>query len=152
MAPEHETSLIAEVPCFTGDAIAALPDAELAQREERELAGVGLFEPREVLGWRHHFLANAYPVYARDYGDSVARVLAATDSIANLDLLGRNGRFWYSHLHDQLRAARDYVASLGTRPAHEPFFFLLSLSASALLKKDKDRDQKNRCHLCRTAQ
>jgi protoporphyrinogen oxidase len=115
MAPEHETALVAEVPCSAGDPIVSLPDDELAGRVVRELTGVGLVAPGEVLEWRHHFLPNAYPVYSLDYRDAAERLRDAVGSIGNIDLLGRNGLFWYSHLHDQLRLARDYVASLAPR-------------------------------------
>lgn len=36
----------------------------------------------------------------------------AIGTIENLDLLGRGGLFWYSHLHDQMRLAKDWVASV----------------------------------------
>lgn len=73
---------------------------------------MGLLARAQVVEWRHHFLANAYPVYALGYRERLAEVERGVSSLANLDLLGRGGRFWYSHLHDQLRAARDYVRSL----------------------------------------
>jgi len=80
-----------------------------------ELSALRLLEPGVVLDWRHHFVPNAYPVYAYGYAREVATVQAALDRISNLDTLGRAGRFVYSHLHDQLRFGRDYVASLTNR-------------------------------------
>ena len=112
LAPENETGLVAEVPCWNTDAIAQLADAELARRVVDELAEAGLLTPSTVLEWRHHLLANAYPVYTLDYRQRVETIVREIGAIANLDLLGRNGRYWYSHLHDQLRAAKDYVGSL----------------------------------------
>jgi protoporphyrinogen oxidase len=112
LAPENETGLVAEVPCWNTDAIARLADAELARRVVDELAEAGLLTPSSVLEWRHHLLANAYPVYTLDYRQRVDTIVRELGAIGNLDLLGRNGRFWYSHLHDQLRAAKDYVGSL----------------------------------------
>lgn len=112
LAPANETGLVAEVPCWSTDAIAQLADAELARRVVDELAEARLLTPSKVLEWRHHFLANAYPVYTLDYRERVDTLVREIGAIANLDLLGRNGRYWYSHLHDQLRAARDYVGSL----------------------------------------
>jgi protoporphyrinogen oxidase len=112
MSPAHETSLVAEVPCSSGDAVAALDDGTLAARVVAELARVGLVNPGEVMEWRHHLLPNAYPVYGLDYPDAVRTIRAALAPIENLQLLGRGGLFWYSHLHDQLRAAKDYVRLL----------------------------------------
>lgn len=112
MAPPHETGLVCEMPCFAGDAIHGMDDADLAARIVRELDGAGVIDAGRVLGWRHHLLPNAYPVYALGYADVVRRVRAALGGVSDLDLLGRNGTFWYSHLHDQLRSARDYARSL----------------------------------------
>jgi hypothetical protein len=39
----------------------------------------------------------------------VREVRAALTRVQNLDTLGRGGLFFYSHLHDQMRFARDYV-------------------------------------------
>jgi protoporphyrinogen oxidase len=120
MAPAHETSLMAEVPCFPGEDVFRLSDAALAERVTRELAGTGLIAPREVIEWRHHLLPNAYPVYALGWSRTVAEVVAGVQSIRNLDLLGRGGLFFYSHLHDQLRLGKAFVQDLVGRPsAHE---------------------------------
>lgn len=116
LAPLHETGLVAEVPCWSADPIARETDEALAQRVIDELAETRLLAPSSVLEWRHHLLANAYPVYTLDYRERIDTILREIDAIPNLDLLGRNGRFWYSHLHDQLRAGKDYVGSL-SRPA-----------------------------------
>jgi protoporphyrinogen oxidase len=68
--------------------------------------------PRDVIDSRHHFIANAYPVYANDYARDVSVVREALAPIVNLETLGRAGRFVYSHLHDQLRFGKDYVRNL----------------------------------------
>jgi protoporphyrinogen oxidase len=112
MAPPGETSLVVEVPCFTGDPVQQLSDDALAARVIDEVATLGLVERARVLEWRHHFLANAYPVYTLDCARTVAVVLDALARIANLETVGRGGRFFYSHLHDQLRFGRDYVERL----------------------------------------
>jgi hypothetical protein len=64
---------------------------------------------------RHHPLSNAYPVYALGWPHTVAEVVAGVQSIRNLDLLGRGGLFFYSHLHDQLRLGKDFVRDLATQ-------------------------------------
>jgi protoporphyrinogen oxidase len=115
LAPEDETSLVAEVPCSSGDAVSELAAPQLARRVIDELSGAGLLRASTVLEWRHHVLPNAYPVYTLDYRERVETVLAGVGTIENLDLLGRGGRFWYSHLHDQLRWAKDYVRSVSPR-------------------------------------
>jgi protoporphyrinogen oxidase len=120
MAPESETSLVVEVPCSTGDALHDLEDGLLVERVVSELAGIGLLEPRTVLASETRTLLNAYPVYSLDYAEHVKAVGEALGEIENLDVLGRGGLFWYSHLHDQLRSAKDYVGSLEERAVPMP--------------------------------
>ncbi len=112
MAPPGETSLVVEVPCFTDDAIYATATEDLAARVLAELDSIGIISASKVIEWRHHFLANAYPVYSLNYQARVARIIEALGSISNLDLIGRGGQFFYTHLHDQLRFGKDYVARL----------------------------------------
>jgi protoporphyrinogen oxidase len=113
MAPDAETALVAEVPCSTGDALAALGDKALVERVIAELAAIQLLSPRDVLSSETRTLPNAYPVYESGYAAHVQHILNALGGFENLDLVGRGGLFWYSHLHDQLRLAKNYVGSLG---------------------------------------
>lgn len=112
MAPEGETGLAAEVPCFHDEPVAALAPEELKETVVAELVSLKLVRPREVLDWRVHELPNAYPVYALDFEDQVRTVLRFLGQFENLRTLGRNGLFHYSHLHDQMRMARDFVHEL----------------------------------------
>ncbi|MBI3553701.1 MAG: FAD-dependent oxidoreductase [Elusimicrobia bacterium] len=120
-APAGETALVAEVPCFSGDALDRLPAAALAARVVDELSQIGLLRSERVREWRHVLLPNAYPVYAVGYEREMRTIRAALSSISNLDTMGRAGAFHYSHLHEQLRFGKDYVATLGkrSRPALE---------------------------------
>jgi protoporphyrinogen oxidase len=109
MAPENETSLVAEIPCFSGSDLSAIPDQVLAARVIDELNLIGLIGRQHVLEWRHHLLPFAYPVYSIDYAREVATITDGLASLANLDTIGRAGNFFYSHLHDQLRLSKEYV-------------------------------------------
>ncbi len=109
MSPRGETSLVVEVPCFTGDPISLMDNEALASRVVRELGELRIIDRANVIEWKHHFLPNAYPVYSLNYSSAVEVINDAMQSISNLDTAGRGGRFFYSHLHDQLRFARDYV-------------------------------------------
>jgi protoporphyrinogen oxidase len=120
MAPPGETSLVVEVPCFTADPIYAATTEDLAARVIRELDSIGIIKAARVLEWRHHFLPNAYPVYSLNYASRVAQITDALSAISNLDLIGRGGQFFYSHLHDQLRFGKDYVANLTEAEEQRP--------------------------------
>ena len=112
MAPDNETSLVVEVPCFSDDPIDRLTSDELAERVISELVQLSLISRDEAIEWKHHYLANAYPVYTHNYAERVSTIRDALKPIVNLDTIGRAGLFNYSHLHDQLRLAKDYVERL----------------------------------------
>ena len=112
MSPAHETGISVEVPCSDGDAIAKLPTEDLVDRVRKELSSNGLLQPSRVLDWQHHVLPNAYPVYDLDYRDTVQQVLEGIEHFENLRLVGRQGLFFYSHLHDQFQMGRDLVKLL----------------------------------------
>lgn len=120
MAPDNETSLVVEIPCFAGDETAAMTDEALTERVIGELDQIGVVGRQHVLEWRHHVLPFAYPVYSLGYEREVAAIVEGLSSIANLDLIGRAGSFFYSHLHDQLRMGKDYVGALATAGRRSP--------------------------------
>ena len=130
MAPPDETSLVVEVPCFTDDPIYATSTEDLAARVIAELDSIGIIKASKVLEWRHHFLPNAYPVYSLNYAAGVSQIIDALSAISNLDLIGRGGQFFYSHLHDQLRFGKDYVAGLRESDAHRQDTALVESVAS----------------------
>jgi protoporphyrinogen oxidase len=130
MAPPDETSLVVEVPCFTDDPIYATSTEDLATRVIAELDSIGIIKASKVLEWRHHFLPNAYPVYSLNYAARVSQIVDALSAISNLDLIGRGGQFFYSHLHDQLRFGKDYVAGLRESDAHRQDTALLDSVAN----------------------
>lgn len=109
MAPDGETSVVVEAPCFRGDPVERLSADAFTKRVIGELAGLRLLNPRDVIDSRHHLIANAYPVYTNDYARDVRVIREALARIVNLETIGRAGRFVYSHLHDQLRFGKDYV-------------------------------------------
>jgi hypothetical protein len=105
-----------------------MPNEDLAERVVTELVALGLVNRAEVVEWKHHFLANAYPVYSLDYSRDVRIITEELAQISNLSTIGRAGLFLYSHLHDQLRLAKDYIAEylqsrneVDTSPALESF-------------------------------
>ncbi len=109
MAPEHETALVVEVPCFDDDDICRTSPDELGEKVLDELSATGLISGSQVSDVEHRFMPSAYPVYAVGYQHRVSAVLRALENIENLDVLGRGGLFFYSHLHDQFRRGKDYV-------------------------------------------
>lgn len=119
MAPQGETALVVEAPCFTGDAVERLPADAFVEKVIGELTALELLDPRTVIETRQHFIPNAYPVYAKDYAGDTSVIREALSRFTNLETVGRAGRFVYSHLHDQMRFGKDYVRELTeSRRAH----------------------------------
>jgi len=112
MTPEAETSLVVEAPCFVGDAVERLPAGDFVAKVIGELAALRLIEPRDVVESVPHFIPNAYPVCTSDYARDAGVIREALRSVANLETLGRAGRFVYSHLHDQLRFGKECVRAI----------------------------------------
>ncbi len=112
MAPADETGLLVEVPCFVETELFRLSDEALFDRVQEELEGLGLLQRKDVLGWRHHHLPDAYPVYSLEYSANVETILNGLSEVKNLRTLGRNGHFFYSHLHDQMSFARSFISQL----------------------------------------
>jgi protoporphyrinogen oxidase len=112
MSPANETAVVLEIPCFREDETGRLDEESLFRDAVDHLEELGLLSRNRVLEWRHHVLSNAYPVYSLDYAERVQSIMKSVAEPANLEVLGRNGLFFYSHLHDQLRFAKDYVAAL----------------------------------------
>ena len=112
MAPSDETGLLVEVPCSVDSNLFHLSNEALLDRVQRELEGLGLLKRKEVLGWRHHHLADAYPVYSLDYSEKLETISKGLSEFKNLSTLGRNGHFFYSHLHDQMSFARSFISQL----------------------------------------
>jgi protoporphyrinogen oxidase len=137
MAPDGETSLVAEVPCFPGDDVERLPDEALAERVKEELGALRIRERLDIAEWRHHRIPNAYPVYSIDYAENVRVLQEAIASITNLETIGRAGRFLYSHLHDQLRFGKDYARKLADpRRTDSPCFVPADQTGPARERRD----------------
>jgi protoporphyrinogen oxidase len=117
LAPPHETSLVAEVPCSDGDSLFLLSEESLKDRVVAEITRTGLIRSTDVADWRHHFLPYAYPTYSLNYRQALSEVLEGLQAISNLTTLGRNGRFFYSHMHDQLFMAKEFVSRFNAQSA-----------------------------------
>ncbi|MCU0767547.1 MAG: FAD-dependent oxidoreductase [Gammaproteobacteria bacterium] len=115
MSPPRHTSLVAEIPCRAGDAHWRADDRELVAAVCRPLERIGWLRVGEVVGSRVVRMRHAYPVLSLDHDRSLAAVRGYLDTLENLSLAGRNGRFEYGWMHDALRAGRDLVSSWSAR-------------------------------------
>jgi protoporphyrinogen oxidase len=112
MAPEGQTSLIAEIPCFLNDARWVATDEALVEQVISALAGYGLVGATDVLGSEVRRISHAYPVLEAGAEEKVRRVIGYFDRFENMVVTGRNGRFTYRHLHDMMRFGVEAVDRL----------------------------------------
>jgi protoporphyrinogen oxidase len=112
MSPDGETGIVIECPCFQDDEIGLMSVDGLYRRTVDEIEDLGFPIRDRVLDWRHHFLPNAYPVYSLEYEEHLEKALEFLQRFKNLHTLGRNGTFFYSHLHDQFRFGENYISKL----------------------------------------
>lgn len=115
MAPEGQTSLVAEIPCFTDDPIWTASDDETMAAVRRRLAETGLFGEDEVIGGSVYRLHNAYPVLETGLDEALAEISRYLTRFDNLRTVGRGGTFSYGWIHNMIRDGRNSVAEIAAK-------------------------------------
>jgi len=115
MAPANQTMLVAEIPCFAGDAQWINTDEQLISMVAKSLSGLGWFSSAEILGGCVKRLPAAYPLLEVGTEQNVEELLDYLRGFDNLQVAGRNGLFLYSHTHRMLRFGHDAVAKITSR-------------------------------------
>lgn len=110
MSPAGKTSLVAETPCWPGDRLWMLPDAEIAMLTRKKLIQAGLIKEPEIIGTAVYRMPYAYPVLERDFEDRLHIIADYMAGFGNLRMSGRNGRFLYGHIHDMMNMGREIIA------------------------------------------
>jgi protoporphyrinogen oxidase len=111
MAPDGQTSLVAEMPCQEGDEIWNMQDEELVSRVVTGLQKVQLITDGEIIDGMVVRLDNAYPVLDVNFERKIEQIRACLDKFSNLKLTGRTGAFAYLSLHHIMKLAKSTVAS-----------------------------------------
>jgi len=121
MSPADRTSLVAEIPCRSGDALWSLDDDQIVGQVRSQLVDIGWIRPEQVIGSAVTRLNHAYPVLTLEAERAVPEIADYLAGFANLTLAGRNGRFVYASIHDVLRSGREIVGRLEARQGrHNP--------------------------------
>ncbi len=100
-----KTSLGLEYFCFEGDALWALPDAELIALGRREIDAIGLVKADRVIDGCVVRMPKAYPVYDDSYRDHLAVIREWLARFSNLELAGRNGMHKYNNQDHSMMTA-----------------------------------------------
>ncbi len=121
MAPAGNTSLCVEYPCFSTDRIWQSNNDELVRLTTDHLEQLALIRRERVIDARVIRLPHAYPVLEAGIEDKVELLLQYLMRFSNLRMIGRNGRFVYSHVHDMLRFGLDVINDIaGDRGVMRP--------------------------------
>ncbi len=115
MSPPGKTSIVIELPCFKGDEVWQMMDAEICQRIKQSLSDLGLLNGARVIESLSFRLSNAYPVLEHGIENIVAPVFDFLQEFSNLHLFGRSATFRYLHLHDLFREGRGLIEQLVSR-------------------------------------
>lgn len=99
LVPDPSMSCLGmEYFCFEGDGLWSSPDEDLAALAIREIAKIGLAEPKEIVGYCVVRQPKAYPVYDDHYREHVGAVRQDLEkNYPNLHLVGRNGMHKYNN-------------------------------------------------------
>ena len=110
MAPEGQTAIVLELPCYRDDAVWTLTTEALKTKVWKALRHVEpTLSTSEIIDYRAYRLPFAYPVLEVGFEENVAQLVAYFEKFENLYLTGRSSLFRYLHIHDLFKAGRELV-------------------------------------------
>lgn len=110
MAPEGQTAIVLELPCYRDDAVWTLTTEALKTKVWQALRHVEpTLSTSEIIDYRAYRLPFAYPVLEVGFEENVAQLVAYFEKFENLYLTGRSSLFRYLHIHDMFKAGRELV-------------------------------------------
>ena len=112
MAPEGQTVIVLEIPCYNDDAVWNMKESELQTEVWEALQRVKPISQVEILHFQTYRLPFAYPVLEVGFEENVARLVAYFETFENLYLTGRSSLFRYLHLHDLFKAGKEVVEQI----------------------------------------
>ena len=117
MAPQGRTSLVVEFPCSRGDDIWSAPEDRMLRMARYELTRrLGLLKDEEIANGTSRRAPQAYPVYHIGYEKPRRIVIDYLNTIANLQLVGRNGLHRYDNIDHCVEAGlKAGLNTLGSR-------------------------------------
>ena len=99
MVPDPDLACVGlEYFCFEGDGLWSMSDGDLVKLAAKEMAILGLCDPKDVVGGAVVRQEKAYPVYDETYRDNVEAMRAELESAyPTLHMVGRNGMHRYNN-------------------------------------------------------
>ena len=109
MAPEGQTAIVLELPCYTEDAIWNMSDETLRAEVWDALCRVKPIRKEDVIHFLTYRLPFAYPVLTVGFEENVSSLIDYLATFENMHLTGRSALYRYLHLHDLLRSGQTLV-------------------------------------------
>jgi protoporphyrinogen oxidase len=103
--PAGRTTLCAELPCSTEDALWRAGDDELGRLVMDDIRRAGLPADRQPLSVHVRRLRHAYPIYTRDFAEPFHELDQAIGALPRLLSFGRQGLFAHDNTHHALAMA-----------------------------------------------
>ncbi len=98
MTPDPKMTCVGmEYFCFEGDDLWQMDDRGLICLASQELTAIGLAQPGQIVDGAVVRMPKAYPVYDATYRESVAAIRQFIDTLANFQVIGRNGMHRYNN-------------------------------------------------------
>ncbi len=117
MAPEGQTAIVLELPCYANDAIWNMCDETLRAEVWEALCRVKPMRNDEVIHFQTYKLPFAYPVLKVGFEENVSSLIEYLETFENMRLTGRSALYRYLHLHDLFKAGEALVEQIApTRP------------------------------------
>ncbi len=104
-APREQTTLCAEIPCTPMDDVWKMTDVELGAVVDADLASAGIPTPVSPRHVEVRRLAQAYPIYRREYERPFSVLDSWVRSVPGLLSFGRQGLFAHDNTHHALHMA-----------------------------------------------
>lgn len=112
MAPEGQTVIVLELPCYNKDTLWRMTEDALRNRVWEALRQVKPIFPEEVIHYQTYRLPFAYPVLEVGFEEKVEHLVRYFERFENLYLTGRSSLFRYLHLHDLFKAGKEVVEQI----------------------------------------
>jgi protoporphyrinogen oxidase len=96
MSPEGKTSLVVEWFAWRDDPVWKMQNDEIVDIVSRDLQRTGIWDGKDLEGYRIIRLKDAYPIYTLDYQQHLDKILDYLFSIEGMYSTGRNGLFRYT--------------------------------------------------------
>ena len=117
MAPDGQTAIVLELPCFADDAVWNMSDETLRAEVWEALCRVKPMRKDEVIHFQTYKLPFAYPVLKVGFEENVSSLIEYLETFENMRLTGRSALYRYLHLHDLFKAGEALVDQIApTRP------------------------------------